>query len=215
MFDATHRVSRRVVLVGGVIALLVAIVVGGTRPEPVLLGSNGVRPNAFVAVLPGGKTLCQGGWPLPRGTGRLGMTIGTYGHASRPVRARVRDARGTLVAAGGLGDGWQQGVVLLPLDRPVSRDLAGARLCLSNGGTHAIALAGSPSDGRRAARIGRRRAAGPVSTFYVSGRPESDFARAGSIAAAMQGPGLWGRTAPWAAVAFALLALWSVVRTLW
>ncbi|HEV2775290.1 MAG TPA: hypothetical protein VGV90_06845 [Solirubrobacteraceae bacterium] len=215
MFDTTSRTGRRIVLIGGLIALAVAIVVQGSQPRPAILGSNGVRPAEFVAVLSADEVLCQSDQQVPRDTGSLAMTIGTYYRAGQPVEVYLRDAEGNLLVRGRLRRGWQQGAVSLPLDRAISRDISSAQLCLTNRGTHDIAVAGSASSRGVAARIGRRIADGRISALYVSSRRQSHFVRAGRIVDAMNVPGLWGETAPWAVVVLAGLAVIAVLRTLW
>lgn len=216
MSDTAHRAGRRIVLIGGLVALAIAVVVAGTRPSPAILGSNGVRPEAFVAVVPADRTVCQSGQVLPATTASLTMTIGTYGRAGSPVQVGLRDAEGALLARGRLRPGWQQGRISVPLDRTIARDVASARLCLTNRGRRDIAVAGSVTERRFAARVGRRAAAGRISALYVSGRRPSHFARVEPIVHAMaNGPGLWGQVAPWAALALAAAALTGVVRTLW
>lgn len=215
MFDTTYRAGRRILLIGGLIALALAIGVHGSQPRPAILGSNGVRPAEFVAVLPADKVLCQSDQRVPRDTGFLAMTIGTYYRAGQPVEVHLRDGEGNLLARGRLRRGWQQGAVSLPLDRAISRDIGSARLCLTNRGKHDIAVAGSASSRGVAARIGRRFADGRISALYVSSRRQSHFAGAGRIVDAMSVPGLWGDTAPWAVVALAGLAVIGVLRTLW
>lgn len=214
MPDTTHRATRRILLIGGVVALGAAICVEGTRPTSAIIGGNGVAPEAFVAVVPANKVLCQGDQSLVRGTDALAMTIGTHGRTGQRVQAELRDAHDAVLARGRLRPGYEQGPVSLQLDRRVPRDVARARICLANRGTHDIAIAGASTSRARAARIGRRVAGGRISAVYTA-RRDSHLARAGEIAAAMTGPGLWGGLAPWAAGALAALTTLAVVRTLW
>lgn len=215
MFDSGHHVGRRIVLIGGLLALLLAVALGGAGNSPALLGSNGFRPGAFIAVVPAGRTLCQSDQLVPRTTGSLRMTIGSYGRPGPPVEVRLRDPKGALLARGGLRRGWKEGPVSLALERAVPRD-ANARLCLTNRGTDDIAVAGAVTDRKVAARIGRRFAEGRVSALFVSSHRRSYFARVGPIVDALaNGPGLWGQTAPWVLLGFTALAVSGVVRTLW
>lgn len=215
MFDSEHRVGRRLVLIGGLLALVLALAVAGTRPSPATLGSNGIRPSQFIAVVPADRTLCQSPDLLLRTTGSLKLTIGTYGRPGPQLRVALRDDGGTVLARGGRRAGWQEGPVSIALDRAIRRDI-GARLCVTNRGTGDIAVAGAVTGPKQAARIGRRVTQGRVSAVYVSGRRRSYLGRVDAIAGAMaHAPGLWGQTAPWAVLAFAALAVSGVVRTLW
>jgi hypothetical protein len=130
-------VPLRVVLIGGVVALLAGIAIVLSQSGHELTGTNGAKREQFVAVLHGGQRACQPNATVPAGTGRFGLEIGTYGRPGPPLVVSV----GRLSAA--LKAGWHEGAIAVPFSPAVSRPVTGT-LCVRNAGRgQRIAVAGS------------------------------------------------------------------------
>jgi hypothetical protein len=130
-------VPLRVVLIGGVVALLAGIAVVLSQSGHELTGTNGAKREQFVAVLRGGERACQPNATVPAGTGRFGLEIGTYGRPGPPLVVSV----GRVSAA--LKRGWNEGTIALPFSPALSRPVTGT-LCVRNAGRgQRIAVAGS------------------------------------------------------------------------
>jgi hypothetical protein len=130
-------VPLRVVLIGGVVALLAGIAIVLSQSGHELTGTNGAKREQFVAVLSGGRKVCQPGVTLPSGTGRFGLEIGAYGRPGPPVVVSVGRVAATLKA------GWHEGTVALPFSPTLVRPVTDT-LCVRNAGRgQRIAVAGS------------------------------------------------------------------------
>src|SRR4051794_41806156 len=79
-------VPLRVVLIGGVVALLAGIAIVLSQSGHELTGTNGAKREQFVAVLHGGQRACQPNATVPAGAGRLRLQRGAYGRAGAPPR---------------------------------------------------------------------------------------------------------------------------------
>ena len=119
----------------GLLALVVAIAVVGAQKGRRPLGTNGIRPLAFVAEVGPHETLCQAKETVPKGTGGVWMRIGTYGAPTPRLTVAVEGKKGSLAP------GWAEGDVVIPVAR-VPAERTGARLCLTNGGDAKLAIAG-------------------------------------------------------------------------
>ena len=127
----------RVVLIGGVVALLAGIAIVLSQSGHELTGTNGAKREQFAAVLQGGERACQPNATVPAGTGRFGLEIGTYGRPGPPLVVTVGRVSATLSA------GWHEGTVAVPFSPALSRPVTGT-LCVRNAGrVQRIAVAGS------------------------------------------------------------------------
>jgi hypothetical protein len=134
-------VPLRVVLIGGVALILAGLVYVLSQSAYEQTGSDAVKPETFVVVLPGGATVCQGPGLVTAKTGRVDLVIGSYGRPGPPLALELRQPRAGVVATGGLAPGWKEGAVNIPLKRPLNADAA-PQLCLRNAGRSRVALAG-------------------------------------------------------------------------
>jgi hypothetical protein len=133
--------ARRLVLAGGALALVVALVFALLQHGVRRSGTNMTPNPAFVAFLGAGQQVCQNQDILPGDTALLQFTAGTYGATGPPLEASVQGPTGTLLTSGTLRSGWHEGTVRIPVKR-VDFATANTIQCVRNLGTHKIALAG-------------------------------------------------------------------------
>jgi hypothetical protein len=140
--------ARRVVIVGVLVIaglFTVLLLQRGERRSGSDLTPNG----AFVALLGGGQQACQGGELLPADTAALRMTIGTYRKPGPALTVSMTAPNGTVLASGGLPEGWREGVLRIPVSQ-TSTATEGVRVCLRNDDPRhrgrVIALAGDTPD---------------------------------------------------------------------
>jgi len=196
------------------VALLVAIGVGGTHASRRVAGSNGIGNQDFVAIIGPHKVMCQAHENVPQGTGILRMTIGTYDARGPTLRAAVQRGDEALLPGGRLAAGWEQGVVDVPLGARAPRRLEDVRVCIANRGPRRLAVAGARI-GRAEARVAGRVADGRVRIEYIRARPQSGWSIAGDMASRMTfARGLWDGVAPWAALTLVLLGAGIGARAL-
>jgi hypothetical protein len=160
-------VRGRAATVAAVVSLLLlalGVVVAASQRERHQLGSNFVRPVAFVADAKAGKRVCQAGMLVPAGTGGIGLRIGTFGRPGPAVRLSL-SAPGASTVRGTLAAGWSQGDIVVPIPE-LGAERRDARICLEHDGPGVIAIAGGPGLGR-GARVGRRAAIGMIRLEYV------------------------------------------------
>jgi hypothetical protein len=132
-------VARLGVLLASIAALVVASVWALQHHEPAVVGSNGARPNAFVATVAPGKPVCTGLGSGRSEPDRLRLTVGTDGAGPQPLRIAIPGAgTGTTVSAG-------DGVVTLPL--PAHAFSGDGAACVENLGRKPLLLAGQPGGG--------------------------------------------------------------------
>jgi hypothetical protein len=133
------RAGALIALAAGLTVLLVALGFALFDSKPRLAGTNNVRDPLFVAVVPGGQTVCQSGEGVPANTDRLRVLVGTYG---RPVPPMTMTAAGpgaritSRVAGGG-----PEGKISFPVPR-TRHAVEGLTICLRNGGKQRIAIGG-------------------------------------------------------------------------
>jgi hypothetical protein len=161
-------VSTRSVLalsIGGILAVFAVLLLHRDQRRS---GSDLTPNGAFIARLSAGQEACQGQELLPAGTAAMRITIGTYGKPGPPVRITATNARGELLASGGLRT-WRQGVVTIPVTH-VSKAAEGLRVCLRNDGPQRVTLAGTfPDPGYRL----------DVAGNTIEGRLRYDYMRLG------------------------------------
>lgn len=158
--------------------LAAGVLAVGGRQQRHMIGSNLVRPITFIAVVPGGKQVCQSA-TVPKGTGGVGLRIGTYDRPGPALRLTI-DGRGEHAVRGALLPGWRQGDVVVPVSRTglARRE---ARLCFRNAGRSRLAFAGGPGVGA-GARVGRRNTGGQIRIEYVEPDPRSWWSVAPAMA---------------------------------
>jgi hypothetical protein len=205
----------RVVLAGGLLAIVAAAGALLLQHAPRRSGTD-LTPNpAFVVALHASQRVCQGGEILPADTAALQLTIGTYGRPGPGLAATVAGPRG-LLAAGGLGPGWRQGVVRIPVSH-VGESSAGATVCLRNLGPGLVALAGdAPDPGLQLQVNGRTVPSAHLRIDYMRPGRESWLELLGTLAHRLslgKGGLVSGWAAPGALVLMAL-AVALAVRTL-
>jgi hypothetical protein len=144
-------VRTRIAIGASLLALIagMAIVLAESRPERT--GVNGIAPDAYVASLRPGQSICQPA-TVPAGTRSVGLTVGVYGLPGPPLALIFTGSAGA--QHGRSGGGYPSGELSVPL--PPARHRGSGALCLRNAGRSPVALAGVP-------------AVGPVST--IDGKP--------------------------------------------
>lgn len=206
----------RAALAVGLAALVIAFALGAARPAHRLAGSNGVGNREFVAVVEAQRVLCQHESGLPAGTGRLRLTIGTYGRPGPELRISIGDEDDArIVPRGRLRRGWQEGVVDLPLGAAVRDRASDVRVCIANRGSGRVAVAGTVVDPDAAARVAGRPARGRVRLEYVRAQHTTAWDLREQVVSRMTiGRGLWGGLAPWLVIGLVLLAALGALRAL-
>lgn len=101
-----------------------------------VVGSNGVRPAAFVGILPPKREVCQTLGVAKRRPSTALVTLGTMGMGSQPLRVRVSGTSNESFISH-----YQDGVVSLPLPSSVAPN-GGQQLCIKNSGSRAVQLGG-------------------------------------------------------------------------
>jgi hypothetical protein len=178
----------RVVLIGGLVALLAGVAIVLSQSGHELTGSNLVHRDEFVAVVPGGGKSCQTAVNVPAGTGRLGLEVGTYGRPGPPLLITVGTRGQASQLRAELAPGWREGRVTVPVQPTLARPAAG-RLCIHNRGRSPIALSG---------------AQGTPSVYYEAPHATSWWSRFGDLAGRAGYLGSW---ALWVAVALSVAAV--------
>jgi hypothetical protein len=175
-----------------------------------VVGTNGVRPLAFVGTIPAGHEICDLLGTAKRRPSSALMTLGTAGAGPQPLRISVP---GKTPAS--LVSRYADGVVSLPLPRGAFPNTS-QLLCIKNRGRKAVQLGG---ENFSRATLDRR-----ISSFAVSitliGRRRSWGAQAGSLLARIgSARGAGGSTTGWAVVILfgatvlvALGAAWRIAR---
>jgi hypothetical protein len=159
---------RYVVAAGGLVIAIALVLVLSER-GPRRSGSNRVPNGEFAVTLERGSSVCQPGETIPADTAAVEMTIGTYRAPGTPLQVHITGAQGGLISEGGLGHGWQQGVVAIPIRRVPANHTA-ATVCLRNTGSDALALAGVAPFGAGTIKINGRSVFGALRLDYL--RPE-------------------------------------------
>lgn len=185
----------RLVAVGGVLALAIAIGFVLSRPVRLQTGSSGSDGATPVAVVPVGQEVCQSIAGVPQGT-----------HAVALAAVGRTRLGATLVAAGGppaRGTGWGGGAVVVALDPAPAAGRGPGRLCLRNLGSSPAALQGAAAG--NFARVAGRRAGG---TLFLSweGPRRARVAHLGAISERVGG----GKAQPFGGLLLLVLAVLMV-----
>jgi Predicted membrane protein (DUF2142) len=141
----------RLVILGGLLALIAGVAVAGAQSGHRQLSSNLIPNGTFAFVVEGGDRVCQRAETIPAGTSAVRMTLGTYGPPGPPLEMSIR-ADGRTVTRSRLEGGWRQGSVVIPLPRELPR-LMNPNVCWRSEGDDRIAVAGAPVDPRVGARV--------------------------------------------------------------
>ena len=196
----------RVVLIGGVALILAGLVYVLSLSAYEQTGSDAVKPETFVAVVPAGGRVCQGPEPVPAGTGRVAMVIGSYGKPGPPLALVMRQPGAGVVAAGGLRPGWKEGAVGIQLKRPLKADAAPV-VCLVNRGRSRLAFAGvNQAVQGSATRLDGKLVPERLSFVYTEPTKRSGWSRLGDLASRVgeaHGVGGW---LFWLAIALSAVA---------
>jgi len=167
---ASPAVPLRVVLIGGVALILAGLVYVLSQSGYEQTGTDAIKPETFVAVVPAGARICQGPGLVGAKTGRVATVIGSFGKPGPPLGLVMRRPGGAVVATGGLRPGWREGPVGIPLARPLKADAAPV-LCFVNRGRSRLAFAGvnSPVNGSTTTVDGKRVGASRVGDAHGAG----------------------------------------------
>lgn len=101
-----------------------------------IVGTNGVRPLAFVGALPAKREVCQTAGMARRMPSVARVTVGLAGASPQPLRVRILGQESTSLVTQ-----YADGVVPLPLPPRIS-PFADEELCIRNSGREPIQLAG-------------------------------------------------------------------------
>jgi hypothetical protein len=137
--------NARVVSFLGLAGIVVMLAVLLGHSERRRSGTDLTPNGAFVGFVSAGQEACQEQEPLPADTSAVQVTIGTRGLPGPPIQVTLSVPGGQTITYGGLGAGWHQGVVTIPVKR-VTHALEGLRACLRDAGPQPIALAGTTPD---------------------------------------------------------------------
>ncbi len=131
----SRRASLLLVTICGA-AILASIVWVLQQDDSGIVGTNGIRPLAFVGTLSSKREVCQTLGTTTRTPSAALVTLGLDGVASQPLRVRVVGRTPTLVIRR-----YTDGVVALPLSLrgPLS---ATEMLCIRNDGRESVQLGG-------------------------------------------------------------------------
>jgi len=211
-------VGVKLVLAGGLLALLVGVVIVLSQSAPRRSGSNGIPAEQFALSLPVDQTVCQGGELVPGDTAAVQATLGTF-YKPGPRISLTATVGGRLLTSGGLAQGWTQGPVRIPV-RPVHQTTGNVTVCLHNAGPVLIAIGGiAPyATGNVRVIVGHHAVIVPAGLRY-------DYFRPGTETWWSLLPTLWYRMtlakgdlvrhwAPWAALALLLTSIGLAVRSL-
>lgn len=154
----------RLVVALGALAIVVGVVVSLSTPGRALLGTNGLTQNEFVQVLRPHRSFCQAGETLPAHTGRVRLRIGTYGSPGPDLTLRF-SSHGKLMTQGTLAAGWTQGDTEVPI-RPLDSVRSPVQMCVENGGSGRLAIAGN---------------SGSLRTAYLAGDRQTWWTRFGQV----------------------------------
>src|SRR4051812_7832140 len=147
-----------IVLIGVVVAAVVAIAALATRRTP-LAFTLGVGVAGPVATLERGDEVCQRPIDVPAGGDfdRVAFSVGTFHRAGSPLAVTVRDAGGRALSAasvmGGYPDLASQPLHRVRLDRTVRPGRVA--LCIRNRGRRAVAIYGNVDVAARTSRAYR------------------------------------------------------------
>jgi hypothetical protein len=139
------RLNARVVAALGVAVIVGVFVVMLLHSEQRRSGTDYTPNGAFVAFLAAGQEACQDAEPVPANTSAVRITMGTRGAPTPAVDLSWSGAHGEVVTSGGIGRGWREGIVTLPV-KHVSRATEGTHVCARNEGPEQLALAGTQPD---------------------------------------------------------------------
>lgn len=162
-----------------VVATLLVVVLAGGEVERV--GTNRVSPHAFHVEVPPGRSVCQPGTPLPSGTGRVQILIGTYGRPLPTLSLRFVDEHGRVLASGRLRGGGSEGDVAIPLERETARDSAGT-MCIANRGHATVVVGSDVATPESAARLGDVPTPGRIAAVFLAPSGSSWWAALPDIA---------------------------------
>ena len=196
--------NRRLAVFAGLfsLGLFIAILAMLSSGGPGLAGSTGVPPDAFVAKVGPGQTVCQGSASLPRDASVAQAVVGSEGTQRVKVSFIARGAgqvvvRGVAVAS--------PGVVRIPLRRSSAREID--QVCLRNLGRRSVLFAGR-AGGELRVGDSKRPDAATLSVLFVRADPPSWLSEAGTIADRFAHVRLapLGQATLWFGLALALLA---------
>jgi hypothetical protein len=162
------------------VVVLVLVLVLGDR-DVHLAGTNNVFDRFPVAALEPGDELCERNETVPADAASVRLSVEPGTSAGGPLRVRVLD-EGRVVSRGEREGGWSGDSVEVPI-AAVPRTLAGAEVCVANGGDATLTLRGY---GIEPARLGFRlngeQVDRQVRLAYLRAEPESWWSMAGVVA---------------------------------
>lgn len=165
----------RLAIGASLLALIAGIAIVLAERHPDRTGVNGIAPNAYVASLRPGQSICQPA-TVPSGTRTVGLTAGVYGQPGPPLTLTFTSGSATL--QGRAGGGYPSGELSIPLPG-VDRRESGL-LCLRDAGSRRVALAGIPAVAP-VSRIDGRPSRAALEIEYLRGSA-SGFGLAGTVA---------------------------------
>jgi hypothetical protein len=135
-------VAVRLLIVGGVLAMLAGLAVALSVERPRLAGTNNVFDRFPNVALAPGQRACAQAEPVPGGTAAVRVHAEpTEDSTGGPIRLRLLSG-GTELARGSRPGGWRGGDLDVPVRPVVTRTRADVDLCFTNRGRGPIALWG-------------------------------------------------------------------------
>jgi hypothetical protein len=119
--------SVRIALVGGLTLVAIAVGLTLTRSPTIVIATDGVSREAYVAETSASASGCQGNETAPAGTSAIRLTLAANIGPEVGVRAMAGRA---LLTHGARGAGWTGAAVTVPVER-VLRTTTGVRICFS------------------------------------------------------------------------------------
>jgi hypothetical protein len=172
------RATALAVAIGAALLLLAVVQAGSAERRHVVRG-NLVPPVSFATAAPGHGTVCQGGEIVPEDAGALRLRIGTFGRPGPPLGVTLR-AEGERPVVATVPRGWREGDLDIQLPR-AGPELAGATLCVRNGGGRRIVIAGAAQRPASAAKVRGNPEPGRMGVTYLEAEPRSWWAFTGEI----------------------------------
>jgi hypothetical protein len=203
---------RRVAAVACIAVAVVASVVWTLHTHyPSTVGSNSIRPVAFLGAIPPGAQACDAAGSSRLPVDAVRVTVGTNGRGPQPLRAQIVGS-----SLGSVLREYADGVVTIPVAHEPR--LGGGRACVRNLGTEPVQIAGEQAAPGEGAVVGRSTADFHVSFILVDNHPPTWGSQAGAVLARTGLGRAWpggGRSAGALVVTLLALCLLGAMAVVW
>jgi hypothetical protein len=179
--------------------------------SPSAVGSNSIRPVAFLGAIPPGAQACDAAGSSRLPVDGVRVTVGTNGRGPQPLRAQIGES-----APGPVLREYADGVVTLPVVHEPR--LGGVRACVRNLGTEPVQIGGEQAAAGEGAQVDRRPADFHVSFILVDDHPPTWWSQAGAVLARVGLGHAWssgGRSAGALVLTLLALCLLGAMAVVW